>query len=157
VGFELPSDPWRLDDQRLLCVGAVRDAADASDAVEAVTRGVSLAVHIEAGGQVRRQLLEDLHEVGVVEQGTSLDGGDAPTAGAGDASGIDVLDPDEQDLLDALVSGCTITEAAAQLHLSRRTATRRLARSRQRLGVATTAEAMSRWAAIRRAEPTTRR
>jgi len=155
-GFALPSGPWRLDDQRLLCVGAARDAADASDVVAAVSRGVAVAVHIEAVGEVRRQLLEDLLEVGQVERRTTLELGDA-TAGGTDGQGIDVLDPDEQDLLDALLAGRTITEAATQLNLSRRTATRRLARSRQRLGVTTTAEAMSRWAALRRAEPTTRR
>jgi hypothetical protein len=156
AGFVLPSGPWRLDDQRLLCVGAVRDAADASDVVEAVSRGVSVAVHIEASGQVHRQVLEDLHAVGAVGPWTALDLDDATTGGT-DGRGIDVLDPDEQDLLDALVAGRTITEAATALHLSRRTATRRLARSRERLGVATTAEAMSRWAALRRASPPTRR
>ena len=157
AGFALPSDPWKLDDRRLLCVGAVRDAADASHAVEAVSRGVAVAVHIEATGEVRRQLLEDLHRVGAVQHRPMVDRDHDESAGPADGCGVDVLDPDEQDLLDALVAGRTITEAATQLHLSRRTATRRLARSRKRLGVATTAEAMTRWTALRRAAPTTRR
>lgn len=50
-------------------------------------------------------------------------------------------------LLDAVAAGETVTAAVSRLHISRRTANRRLAEARRILGVRTTAEAVARWGA----------
>jgi DNA-binding CsgD family transcriptional regulator len=52
------------------------------------------------------------------------------------------IDPDGTSLLALLLQGRSLGEAAPLLHLSRRTADRRLAAARVALGVATTAEAL---------------
>ena len=143
-GFSLPSTPWALEEARVLCVGVVASAAEARAVVEAVSRGAAVAACVTLTGRVRQQLLEDLHRVGTVEaRSTHLHHAVRPDAQS--------LTPEQRDLLDALVDGCTITEAASLLHLSRRTATRRLAECRDRLGLATTAEAMTWWVAARQA------
>jgi DNA-binding CsgD family transcriptional regulator len=53
-----------------------------------------------------------------------------------------VLTAEERDLLALLADGQTLGAAARSLHLSRRTADRRLAGARAKLGVASTAEAV---------------
>jgi len=52
------------------------------------------------------------------------------------------LTPEGLRLLGLLVEGFSLGEAAGSLHLSRRTADRRLAAARRALGAATTAEAL---------------
>jgi DNA-binding CsgD family transcriptional regulator len=52
------------------------------------------------------------------------------------------MSPDEHRLLDRLAGGKTLGDAGTELHLSRRTADRRLASAREKLGVGTTAEAV---------------
>ena len=52
-------------------------------------------------------------------------------------------DPDEQRVLTLLRDGLAVGEAAQELHISRRTADRRLAAARTKLGVGTTAEAVA--------------
>lgn len=52
------------------------------------------------------------------------------------------LTHDEQRVLSLLREGLAVGEAAQELHISRRTADRRLAAARTKLGVATTAEAV---------------
>lgn len=52
------------------------------------------------------------------------------------------LTHDEQRVLDLLGDGLAVGEAARELHISRRTADRRLAAARTKLGVGTTAEAV---------------
>jgi DNA-binding NarL/FixJ family response regulator len=54
------------------------------------------------------------------------------------------LDADQQRLLRLLGGGLSVNEAARRLHLSRRTAERRLAKARSALGAATNAEAVLR-------------
>lgn len=54
------------------------------------------------------------------------------------------LDEEQRGLLGLLCRGHSVTEAAQQLHLSRRTAERRLAEARASLGAATNAEAVLR-------------
>ena len=52
---------------------------------------------------------------------------------------------EEADLLDALATGLSVRQAAADLYLSGRTAQRRLASARVALGVSTTREAVVAW------------
>jgi DNA-binding NarL/FixJ family response regulator len=65
----------------------------------------------------------------------------ATTPRVGDARN---LRPEELRLLDLLSAGSSLAEAAAALHVSVRTAARRLAEIRASLGVRTTAEAVTR-------------
>ncbi len=53
------------------------------------------------------------------------------------------LPPESRAVLELLAAGLTLGDAATRLHLSRRTADRRLAQARQVLGVATTAQAVA--------------
>ena len=110
--------------------GTVRDAGDAAEALLAAVGGAGLVVHAVAEREVIDRLVDDLRRLGAVDHRTG-----EPAAGPG-------LTPDERRLLDALANGRTLGDAAAELHLSRRTADRRLASAREKLGVATTAEAV---------------
>ena len=68
----------------------------------------------------------------------------APATGA-----LTDLDPQVQSLLRLMVDGATLGDAARALHLSRRTADRRLAEARRVLGVRSTTEALVAVAAAR--------
>jgi DNA-binding CsgD family transcriptional regulator len=63
------------------------------------------------------------------------------------------LGPEQRRLVGLLASGATVEEAARKLHLSRRTAQRRLAEIRRRLGVPTTAAAVASSVRLGYAEP----
>lgn len=131
-GFEVPHQPWDLTRRHLICHGSVADESDVTAAVTVLARGVGLAVHLAVVGDLRFRALEDLHQLG--------DFG-APATGGGDE-----LDVEQRRLIAALVDGATVTDAARQLNMSRRTASRRLFEIRTALGVTSTAEAISRWA-----------
>ena len=134
-GFALPAAPWDLHGRRWVCVGTVDGPVAAGDALAALARGVGLAIEVDLPGGARRRFLEDVHKAGDV--------------GGLDRGPLDDLGDEHRRLLDALAGGETVTTAAERLHLSRRTANRRLAEARQVLGVDATAAAVSRWAAIR--------
>lgn len=131
-GFELPDQPWDLAARHLVCVGLVANDADAADALAALARGAGLAVHVALEGAAKHRFLDDLHRA-------------AAPSGGDPAGGAAPLDPGDERLLAALAAGLTVTAAAEHLHLSRRTANRRLEAIRAALGVTTTAEAVSRW------------
>lgn len=120
---------WR-NDPAVVCTGAVRDAADAAEALLAAVAGAGLVVHAQADRDVIDRLVDDLRRFGPVDHRT-----DEPEWQA-------ELNADERRLLDRLTEGKTLGQAAAELHVSRRTADRRLASAREKLGVATTAEAV---------------
>lgn len=131
-GFEVPSQPWDLAKRHLICHGSITDEGDVTAAVTALTRGIGLAVHLEVVGDLRFRVLEDLHQLGSL----------SPSVISGGAE----LDLEQRRLIAALVDGATVTDAARQLNMSRRTANRRLLEIRTALGVTSTAEAISRWA-----------
>lgn len=112
-----------------VCVGRVRTAEDAARAVLAAVGGARLVVAAEADREVVDQLLDDLRRLGKVDHRI----GEPPRP---------VLTEDQRALLAHLLSGATLGEAARRLHLSRRTADRRLAAAREALGAGTTAEAL---------------
>lgn len=130
-GFSVPDQPWDLTTRHLICQGTITDETEAVAAVTALTRGVGLAVSLTVTGDLRFRLLEDLHQLASVTEA-------APTEDDG-------LDDDHQRLIGLLVDGATVTEAARQLNMSRRTAGRRLIEIRAVLGVDSTAEAISWW------------
>ena len=110
----------------------VADRQDAVDAVLAAVRGADLVITATAKRDVIDQLCDDLRRLGTVEHRVE------PRA----ESPAPALSPDERALLSALLGGASLGEAAAALHLSRRTADRRLAAARRALGASSTAEAL---------------
>lgn len=124
---------WRQD-ASVVCTGEVRDAADAAEALLAAVAGAGLVVHARAGRPVTDRLVDDLRRLGPVDH-RSTEPESRPT-----------LTSDERGLLDRLAAGRTLGEAAAELNLSRRTADRRLASAREKLGASTTAEAIVEYA-----------
>lgn len=109
----------------------VADRAAATDAVLAAVAGRDLVVHAVAPREVIDQLCDDLTRLGDLDH----------RIGAVPASEPD-LSADERALLAQLLAGRTLGEAARALHLSRRTADRRLAAARRALGTTSTSEAL---------------
>lgn len=129
-GFELPAQPWDLTASKWVRSGTIDDDESVAAAVLAAARGVGLLVGCPDATR-RAQLLDDLSRLGDVEH---LELGPDPLA---------VLDDDQRILLAALAGGSSIASAASGLHLSTRTAERRLAAARRDLGVRTTAQAIA--------------
>jgi DNA-binding NarL/FixJ family response regulator len=108
-------------------VAEVSDSAGAQQAVLAALRGADLLLAFTADDSVVDALIDDLHRLGNVVYET------APEV---------ALTADQVDLLRRLHAGESLGAAAASMHLSRRTADRRLAMARAALGARTTAEAL---------------
>ena len=141
-GFDLPDEPWDVRGLRLLCVGIVDDDDAARAAIAAVARGAGLAVRVSHRGSGRHRFLEDLHKIATPVPYEERAGATA-----------DALAPIQRSLLDALARGETVTAAAQDLHVSRRTANRLLADARTQLGVDTNAAAIRRLVAEPPASP----
>jgi DNA-binding CsgD family transcriptional regulator len=109
----------------------VSDAATAGEAVLAAVRGNDLVVLAAAPREVIDQLCDDLRRLGDLDH----------RVGDGGAVGP-VLSAEERAVLAQLMAGRSLGEAARALHLSRRTADRRLAAARRTLGAASTSEAL---------------
>jgi DNA-binding NarL/FixJ family response regulator len=120
---------WRQD-AAVVSTGEVADAADAAEALLAAVAGAGLVVHAGADRAVIDRLVDDLRRLGPVDHRTT------------EPEPSPALTADERRLLDRLASGQTLGQAAAELNLSRRTADRRLASARRKLGAETTAEAI---------------
>jgi DNA-binding CsgD family transcriptional regulator len=127
-GWETPAPPGAVR------VGAVADAASAAQAVLAAVRGADLVVLGTGERAVIDQLCDDLRRLGQLDHRV-----DAVTA---DGASVAGLGPEERALLAHLIAGASLGEAAKALHLSRRTADRRLASARRVLGASTTSEAV---------------
>ena len=136
---------WRQD-PGVVCTGVVRDAGDAAEALLAAVAGAGLVVHAVAERDVIDRLVDDLRRLGPVDHRTS-----EPEPGPG----WDLTD-EERRLLDLLADGLTLGAAARHLNLSRRTADRRLASARSKLGVASSAEAIVMFARSEAAIPVKR-
>jgi DNA-binding NarL/FixJ family response regulator len=96
-------------------------------------RGTAILVHAVATRTTLDRLYEDLRRLGPVVVRTGVS---PPAARA-------LLDHDEASLLRLLASGMTLREAALELHISPRTADRRLAGARAKLNATTTIEAVA--------------
>jgi DNA-binding NarL/FixJ family response regulator len=112
-------------------VVAVRDEADAGAVVLAALEGAAVTVDSATDPALVERIQDDLRRLGRVDA-VRLE----PMAVAV------ALTPEGLRLLGLLVEGLSLGEAAGSLHLSRRTADRRLAAARRALGAATTAEAL---------------
>jgi DNA-binding NarL/FixJ family response regulator len=113
-----------------LRVGSVADAASAGLAVLAVLDGAGVVVHAIAARDVVDRMLDDLRHLGRVDHRTG--------------TGSNAVSPEARAILGRLAAGGTLGDAAHELHLSRRTADRRLAEARRALGVERTVEAIAR-------------
>jgi DNA-binding NarL/FixJ family response regulator len=116
--------------ERAVCTGTVASAEDAAAALLAVVAGAGVVIAGRADRAVLDRLIDDLRRFGPVDHR----GPDAPVRAP--------LTGEEQSLLDLLAEGLSVSEAARRLSLSRRTAVRRLAAGRAKLGVETTAAAV---------------
>ena len=108
----------------------VRGEEDARAAVLAALEGARVAVDPTADPALADRVHDDLRRLGRED------------AEPADPSAAAVLGSDEQHLLARIAEGMSLGEAANSLHISRRTADRRLVAARRALGVATTAEAL---------------
>jgi len=117
----------------LAWTGVVANAADSAEALLAAVWGGGVLVHAKAPPDVVERLVEDLRRLGPVDYR------------AGHTTPEPALTHDERALLQLLAEGTSLREAAGALHLSRRTADRRLASARTKLGAESTAEALVRF------------
>ena len=115
-------------------VVVVQTEADAGAAVLAALDGADVLVDPAADPELVQRVEDDLRRLGHPE----------PAPREPDGVGAE-LDGDERRILDLLVEGLSLGEIAVSMHLSRRTADRRLASARRALGAATTAEALVRF------------
>ena len=126
--------------QRRLLKVTVQNEADAGGAILAALGGVSIRVDAGTDPILVERIQGDLRRLGR-DDAITLEPVTATLDLAADGEG----------LLGLLVEGLSLGEAAGSMHLSRRTADRRLRAARVALGVATTAEALL--AFQRRAKP----
>lgn len=129
-GVQISAD-WRAAAPGVVCTGAVGDDRAAEQAVLAALAGAQVVVAATAGRDVIDRMCDDLRRLGPLDHRID-DHGAQPALAA-----------EERALLDRLLAGDSLGEAAAALHLSRRTADRRLASARRALGVTTTAELLA--------------
>ena len=120
--------------------GLVGDAGGAEQAVLAALAGADVLVAAAADREIIDRLCQDLAHLGPLEH--LVDG--LPALPAEPAAGpLGRLDADQRELLALLLGGATLGAAAQELHLSRRTADRRLGQVRATLDVAATSEALA--------------
>jgi DNA-binding NarL/FixJ family response regulator len=116
-------------------IAAVTDDASAAAAVLAAVRGSSLVLDASRlSAEAIDRLCDDLRRLGAVDR---RDGQHGPPPSADP-----LIDDDGIAVLRRLAQGQRLGEAAASLHLSRRTADRRLAAVKDALGAASTVEAI---------------
>jgi DNA-binding CsgD family transcriptional regulator len=114
------------------CAGPVADERSAERAVLAALAGARLVVVATAPREVVDMLCEDLRRLGTLDHRLA----DAPEQ-------TTAVGPAERVILERLLAGETLGQAAAALHVSRRTADRRLAKARRALRASSTAEALA--------------
>jgi DNA-binding CsgD family transcriptional regulator len=113
-----------------VCVGRVENDSDAAAAVLCAVSGAALVVDAVAPRSTVDRLCDDLRHLGDLDHRADVPSGPA-------------LSGDERALLARLLGGATLGQAAHDLHISRRTADRRLAGARDRLGAQSTSEAVA--------------
>jgi DNA-binding NarL/FixJ family response regulator len=125
--FDRPwSESWDAASASL-CTSAVHTADDAHQVVLAALAGADLVVDCRAPREVIDEMCDDLRRLGRLDHRVVR---------------ASPLDDDQRQLLVALAAGRSLGSAAQELHVSRRTADRRVAAARAELGAATTAEAI---------------
>lgn len=158
----LEADGWHVVDDfdsrpaalRAVLRGTLVTPRDAAAALLAALDGFGLLVLAAATPEVVDRLVDDLGRLGPVQLRSGRDVPDTTdvAGGEGDAHARDASltapDAEGRAILALLAEGHSLGEAAARLRLSRRTADRRLAEVRARLGVTRTTEAIARAARL---------
>jgi DNA-binding NarL/FixJ family response regulator len=121
---------WSVADARIVCAGVIATFDDVSAALLAAVRGAGVVARTEPGSEPTHRLREELSSLGPIEERARRHGDAAE------------LTPEQIELCRLLGRGLSLADAATQLHLSRRTAFRRLADVREALNVETTREAV---------------
>ena len=114
----------------IVCTGVVGSIEDAAAALLAAVGGAGVLIDAHAERDVVDRLCEDLRRIGRLEHRV----GEQPPRVT--------LTREEQALVEILLDGESLGAAARRLRVARRTADRRLASVRAKLGVKTTAEAL---------------
>jgi DNA-binding NarL/FixJ family response regulator len=124
---------WPLDatpgGNAVAFAGQIRSRGDAEAALLAAVRGASIVALVNALDD-HPTFIDELNRIARVDIRT-----------VHDAAAL--LDDDERELLRLIRSGATVPDAARELHLSVRTAQRRLTSARGALGARSTAEAVT--------------
>ena len=135
---ELPAEPWDLSDRRWVTTARPIDVDGIGRAVEVVLRGVAVAIVAPSDPEVA-ELLSD--ELGRVLGPAATTPPSSPSRAVPSRQPAAMgLAPETLELLAVLGGGASIAEAAAAVHVSLRTAERRIAAARRTLGVSSTAE-----------------
>jgi DNA-binding NarL/FixJ family response regulator len=139
---EVRDGVWRVVDgfreragDNVVCAGVVADENDAAAALLSAVSGCGILVDARASRDVIDRLCSDLRTFGRIEH--RLERRRRPA-----------LTVEQRELLALLADGLSLGDAAQRLHLSRRTADRRLAAARATLGASTTAEAVHAFAQL---------
>jgi len=114
-----------------VCAGHVACRAEAEAALLAALGGAGIVAVLPEDAELAAAFFDDLRRLGPVEVV------DEPKE-----SPLERLDEDQRRLLDLLAEGCSVADASRRVHVSRRTADRRLAAARAALGVRSNAEAV---------------
>jgi DNA-binding NarL/FixJ family response regulator len=127
-GLRVVHDTAGATAERVAVLVDATTLAGARAAVLAAANGAAVIAIVDPNAPAAARLHEDLRRIGPVEVRRR------PAPGP-------VLTDQQRRLLELLAGGSTLDEAALSVHVSRRTAVRRLAEARRALGVLTTAEA----------------
>jgi len=121
---------WGASRPGVICSGRVASAEDAAAALLAAVGGAGVLIHAVAERDIVDRLCDDLRRLGQLDHRL------------GDRSTSLRLTREEQILVESLLEGESLGAAARSMNIARRTADRRLASVRTKLGVDTTAEAL---------------
>jgi DNA-binding CsgD family transcriptional regulator len=123
-------ESWAAARRGVVCAAVVDGEGSARSVVLAALAGAGVLVHGVAPRDVLDRLCDDLRRLGPLDHRIA------------EPDATPTLEPDDRALLELLLGGASLGDAAHTLHISRRTADRRLARARLALGAATTTEAV---------------
>jgi len=126
-GFAVTDDRWQTTG--LVCAGRVADVETHAAAIDVALRGADVVADVAADRV--DAFVEDVDRAQLAWW-----------------TGADELDESAVMLLDELSRGASVAAAAHRTNLSPRSAHRRLADARARLGVATNAEAIAAWRSL---------
>jgi DNA-binding NarL/FixJ family response regulator len=120
---------WEPGD--VVCAGSVQTREEAEAALLAALGGAGIVAALPEDPELAAAFFDDLRRVGPVEVV------DEPKEGP-----LERLDEEQRRLLDLLAQGYSVAAASRRVHVSRRTADRRLAAARAVLRVRSNAEAV---------------
>jgi DNA-binding NarL/FixJ family response regulator len=123
---KLRPEPFDLTALGLAVTGLVATEHEAAAVLMAAVRGCSVLVRVTMDRRASDEFLESLGRIVHLERATEAES----------------LDSEQTSLLESLAGGLTVVDAARRLGWSRRTATRRLAEAKRRLGVTSTSRAI---------------